>query len=208
MKNIRKHIAIFSIMLLLFAIMSIMSVAAVNGATTTTKILDKEKGHIVKIEDGGWISPVKIKKNGKYYIKYTRYISYDYSCKKEHNEHIESHDNHHTHYYTRCDNFDKHSYKKHEKLVKFILPKKYKTNTINLTSDVRKHVKKYGKISIKPHNICNHKKVHSGVYSISYRYNGKEYVKKIQIKAGKNKYIKIPKSAKIHSALRILIVRK
>ncbi len=106
--------------------------------------------------------------------------------------------------------YDKNGYFNYDydvesKTVTFKLPKKYVAYAVDLTSSAKKYVKKNGKTSIKPDKYWNNKKIHSGVYIIFYKYKGKDYVKKVQTKAGKKKVIKIPKKAKIIDATGILI---
>ncbi|MEA4957823.1 hypothetical protein SDC9_46162 [bioreactor metagenome] len=134
----------------------------------------------------GWNVDDKYKYKGKAYIEYINEIDVDLYDDKG----WFSYD-----YEVKC------------KTVSFNLPKKYVAYFTDLTKNTKKLIKKNGKTSIGPDKYWNGKKIHSGVLIIIYQYKGKEYTKKIQVKAGKKKYLLIPKKAIIKDSIGILIAK-
>lgn len=206
---ITKYIVIFITAIILLTVVSV----ATTQEVTAAKVVDKDKCHSIDSLDFGWESKGLAKKKGKHYIKYTKELYIDKSCNylfKHYNcgwyekclvtgNKCPSHSN-------NC-NYERSYFKKQHKLVNYKLPKGYVAYAADATKDAQKFVRKNGKTSIKPNRYWNGKKVHSGVYSIAFRYNNKEYIKKIQVKAGTKKAIKVPRSAIIHDATLILIAK-
>jgi len=146
--------------------------------TSITKIVDTETGHITTIKESGWA----MEKVRKGYIVYSRTVHTDTSCPKNH-----------------CYNFSNSDFKTHYKTLKYKIPKGYKTFTHGLSNFEGREVKKYGKITLTP---AKNTRV---FYTISYSYEGKNYLKSVM--TSKNKVIKIPKKAKVHDSFEVILYK-